>query len=131
MQTLHSKSGLTLIEVLIAALLLTVGLTTMLAASARCLKVMKKSSLYQRTQWCHNLGELEHPMLPVEDHEEWNVSGEVYDDDLLYEREVEPRSLDEEDGLFVVTSRVSWSEKGRDNREEIVRYRYLPELVEE
>lgn len=127
---MNSRSGLTLIEVLIAALLLTVGLTSMLAASGRCLKVMKRSSLYQETQWTLNSGELDHPMMPTEEVEDWEVDGETYDNGMTFSRMVEPRSEDEDDGLFVVTSRVTWSDKGRDSFEEIKRYVYVPEAIE-
>ncbi len=128
---LNSRSGLTLIEVLIAALLLTVGLTSMLAAAGRCLKVMKRSSLYQQTQWTLNRGELDFPMLPTEEVEDWEVSGESYENGMTFTRTIEPRTEDEEDGLFVITSRVTWSNKGRESYEEVTRYAYVPEAIEE
>ncbi|MDA1044095.1 MAG: prepilin-type N-terminal cleavage/methylation domain-containing protein [Verrucomicrobia bacterium] len=126
-----NKSGLTLIEVLIATLLLTIGLTSMLTAASRCLQVMKRSSLYQETQWTLNRGELDFPMLPTEDVEDWEVSGESYDSGLVFSRTVESRSEDEEDGLFVVTSRVTWSKRGRDSFEEVSRYMYVPEAIKD
>jgi prepilin-type N-terminal cleavage/methylation domain-containing protein len=128
----HSgRRGFTLIEVLVATLLLAVGMTSMLVAASRCLQVMKRASLYQETQWTLNRGELDFPMLPTEEVEDWDVSGETYENGLLFSRTVEPWSEEEEDGLFVVTSRVTWSTRGRELYEEVIRYVYVPEAIEE
>jgi prepilin-type N-terminal cleavage/methylation domain-containing protein len=123
------RSGFTLIEVLVATLLLAVGMTSMLVAASRCLQVMKRASLYQETQWTLNRGELDFPMLPTEEVEDWDVSGETYENGLMFSRTVEPSSEEEEDGLFVVTSRVTWSTRGRELYEEVVRYVYVPEAI--
>lgn len=115
---------MTLIEVLLATTIMAISLTALLGASSRCIAVMRAARYYQSAQWALSLGELEHPTLPVKEVEEWEVRGKRYGD-LTYEREVEPRDEAEEDGLFVLQSRVTWSDRGRELSEEVVRYVFI------
>lgn len=122
------RSGLTLIEVLIAAVLLSMGLTALLTAASRCLAVMRVSKQYQDAQWVLRLGELESPILPTEEYDDWAVRGATYDD-ITYTREViEPE--EEEDGLFILTSRATWSARGKQSYEEVIRLIFVPEEAE-
>ena len=125
------KQAFTLIEVLIATMLLSVGLASMLGAASRCLQVMKRANLYQQTQWTLNRGEVDLPMRPTDEVEDWEVTGETYENGLVFSREVEPFSEDEEDGLFIVKSTVTWSKRGRESYEEVTRYMYVPEAVDQ
>ena len=120
-QRVRSRSGLTLIEVLLATLILGVALSMMLTASARCLTVMRRSREYQRAQWALNRGMLDHPILFTEKIEEQDVDGEDYDG-YVFSRKVEDD--EDEDGLYVVRSRVTWPSGGRELTEEIVEVVY-------
>ncbi len=122
---MKSRRGFTLIEVMIAAVLLALGLTALLVAASRCLAVMRVAKQYQSAQWALHLGELEHPVVPTEEYEDWEVSGEDYDD-FTYTREVEEPPEEESDGLFTLRSRASWSDKGRQSYEEVVRLVFVP-----
>ena len=115
------KRGLTLIEVMLATLILSVGLSMMLTASARCLTVMRRSREYQRAQWALNRGMLEHPILFAEKIEEQDVDGEDYDG-YVFSREIEDD--EDEDGLFVVRTWVTWPSGGREMKEEVVEVVY-------
>ena len=122
------RRGFTLIEVLLATLLLSVGMTSMLMAASRCLAVIRVAKAYQSAQWALNLGELEHPVLPTDDYTDWEVPPTRYDN-ITYERTVqEPEGY--EDGLFILRSRASWSIRGRESYEEIVRLVFDPDEAE-
>lgn len=124
------RGGFTLIEVLIAAAIMGFGLTALLTAASRCLAVMRAAKQYQDAQWALNLGELEHPILPNQEPEDWAVSSERLENGMTYEREVEEPPKDRQDGLYVLRSRVIWSEKGRNGREEITRYVFMKDKAE-
>jgi len=119
-----------LIEVLLAAAILGVGLGMLLTGASRCLAALKQARKYQEAQWTLNRGLLDYPLMPTDDVEDWRVSGETYENGLTFSRDVEEEPIEEEDGLFVVRSRVVWWEKGREGREEIVQYVLNLEAVE-
>lgn len=128
------RQGLTLIEVLIAAAILGVGLTALLTASSRCLAVMRAAKRYQDAQWALGMGELEHPVLMPKDRGDdmdpvplWEVSPTTYDNGMVYSREVEEPDEDEKDGLYLLRSRVAWTESGHAGYEEVVRYVFVKE----
>ncbi|MCE9615331.1 MAG: prepilin-type N-terminal cleavage/methylation domain-containing protein [Lentisphaerae bacterium] len=126
----QQRGGFTLIEVLIAAAILGVGLTALLTAASRCLAVMRAAQQYQDAQWALNLGELEHPVLPTQDYKDWEVSAEAYDHGMTYSREVEEPDEERKDGLYLLRSRVTWSSKNRRGYEEVVRYVFVKEKAE-
>jgi len=129
----RERAGMTLVEVLLAAAIMGVGLTTLLTAASRCIAVMRAAKQYQNAQWALNLGELEHPLILPKDEgdkdamPDWDVSPEPYGEGMIYEREVEEPEEDAEDGLFTVRSRVTWSEGGRSGSEEVVRLVFVKE----
>ena len=120
------RCGMTLIEVMLASTILAISLTALLTASSRCIAVMRAARYYQEAQWTLSLAELEHPITVVEDVEDLEVRGERYGD-LVYSRTVELRDEAQEDGLFLIRSRVSWTDKERTLNEEVVRFLYVPE----
>ncbi|NQT92449.1 MAG: prepilin-type N-terminal cleavage/methylation domain-containing protein [Lentisphaerae bacterium] len=121
----RGRRGLTLIEVVLAVAILSVGLSFLLAAASKCIAVMKVSGKYQRAQWIRGRGELEFPLAEAEELDDMEVEPYEYDNGLSFSREV--GDDDDEDGLYVVRTRVSWSEHGRESFEEVVRYVWHPE----
>ncbi|MFC1452864.1 prepilin-type N-terminal cleavage/methylation domain-containing protein [Verrucomicrobiota bacterium] len=123
--------GLTLIEVLLAVVILSMGLTMLLTAASRCLAVMKIARNYQTAQWVMGMGELDYPLvvdLIEDDIEDLEVEGETYAEDFTFSREVEEKDDEDfDDGLYVVRTRVAWSRRGRNASEEKVRYVWIPE----
>ena len=120
--------GLTLVEVLLAVAILGAGLTIRLTGAARCVSVMKVSKKYQEARWTLQRGELEYPVSVTNEIEDIKVSPQTYPNGLTFERDVddEPTAEEEQDGLYVVRSKVTWTEKGRELSEELVRYVYHP-----
>jgi len=120
-RTRKAADGFTLVEVLLAVVILSVGLTALLTGAARCIAVMKTAKSYQDAIWTLNKGEAEHPLTVVtNDIKSLEVSNEEYPNGFSYSREVEDD--EDEDGLYVVRARATWSEKGRESKEEVVSY---------
>jgi prepilin-type N-terminal cleavage/methylation domain-containing protein len=115
-----NKNGFTLIEVFLAVSLMSIGLVVMLTAVSRCLAVMKSAKNYQTAQWTLNKGDLDYPIVATNDVKSLVVSPVEYPGGFIFSREVEED--DDKDQLYVVRTKVSWSDHSRDMSEEVVRY---------
>ena len=132
------RAGLTLVEVLIAVVILGVGLASVMVTLSQSLGLMRASKEYLDAQWVLGLGELKNPLRETTDvKEKVPVSPEPLDEFLndelkrrryMFSREVDEKEESpdiEDDGLFVVRSKVEWGgvrysgKKGSE--EEIVR----------
>lgn len=120
------RAGLTLIEVLLAVVILGAGMAILLTSISRCLAVIRAARTYQTAQWVLGLGELDHPLLYTNELEEINVSPDTYDNGFTFSREVEEEDPDE-DHLYLVRTRVSWTEQKGERFEEVVSCIYVPE----
>jgi prepilin-type N-terminal cleavage/methylation domain-containing protein len=120
------KKGLTLVEVLIALVILSVGVSSMMVAMSRCLSVVRTARNREVARGLILRVDLENPIEKVDmadlsdsgDFED--VEGHEWYRDIL---EVDP---EQKPGLFLVTTRVQWSERGRDAFEEVTVYKYAP-----
>jgi len=121
-----NRAGFTLIEVLIATMILAFGLTTLMISLGNCAAMMTLSKQYQDAQYVFSLGELKYPIqestnvkedLPVDPDSEL-VEGYVFER-TVDEKKLETNEVD--DMLYVVRTRVSWG-TGEDQHEELVRY---------
>jgi prepilin-type N-terminal cleavage/methylation domain-containing protein len=126
MMRARGRSGLTLIEVLLAAALLGLGLASLLGGLSNCLAVMKASREYQQAQWVIGLGELTYPIREVEEIDELEVDP---DSDLAegftFARTVDEKELEsgqEDDGLYILRTRVAWGSGDAGESEELVSY---------
>jgi prepilin-type N-terminal cleavage/methylation domain-containing protein len=114
------KRGFTLVEVLLAVVILSLGLTVILTGTGRCLAVMKKARTYQDAIFALQKGEAEHPLTTVtNDIKNLEVQAENYGE-FTYSRTIDEDT--DEDGLYVVHSRVAWTERGKESFEEVVCY---------
>jgi len=114
------KTGMTLIEVLVASVILGAGLMVLLTGASRCLAVVHKAKNYQVAQWTLNMGELDYPVIDTNDVMDLAVPPYEYDNGFTFERVVEDD--DDDDGLYVIRTIVTWPERGRVAKEEVVRY---------
>lgn len=123
--------GLTLIEVMLALAIVAIGLTALIAAAARCVSVIAQSRAYETSRHLLAQVEAEHPLLLKEKinpgSESGSFSGEYYGYRWTRDTEIIGR---EKDGLFLVRTRVYWSERGREAFDEVETYLYAPEEVE-
>lgn len=129
MRFAHSKSGMTLVEVLIATVILAVGLTSLMTGISSCLAVMRASREFATAQWVLGMGELKYPIRGVEEIEDLNVEGDTsIADGFTFSREVEEKELaddEEDDGLYTVRTLVTWGSGKEGQREEVVRLVWL------
>ncbi len=118
-----SNAGLTLIEVMLAVVILGIGSGTLMLATARCLSVVAKARHYSNAQRLIQQVEAENPLSRGELRDE-TVSGE-FDDGYRWEREVIESEDENREGLYTVRTRVSWSTRGKERFEEVVTWHYI------
>lgn len=120
------RGGFTLVEVLLATVILSFGLMSLMTGLGSCATLMSLAKEYQGAQYVFSLGELKYPIV-----ESTDVEDELPvdpDPDLaegyVFERTVDEKDLatnEVDDGLYVVRTRVSWGD-GPEQFEELVRY---------
>ncbi len=126
-KTNKTKAGLTLIEVLIALVILSVGVSSMMVAMSRCLAVVRTARNRSVAHELIRRVDIENP-IERKDIEEGSESGEFKDTaGYVWFRDILMVDEEERPGLFLVTTRVQWSEHGRDAFEESTTYIYAPE----
>jgi prepilin-type N-terminal cleavage/methylation domain-containing protein len=119
------KKGMTLVEVLLAVAILGVGLVALLTAATRCLAILKAARGYQDAQWALGVGEVKHPFIPpTNDVKEIEVDEEELPGGLRFSRQVEDD--EDEDGLYVVRTKVQWGADAYLATEEVVSYIFFP-----
>jgi prepilin-type N-terminal cleavage/methylation domain-containing protein len=122
-----SKTGMTLIEVLIALVILSIGVSSMMMAMSRCLSVVRTARNRDVARSLLRRVDVEFP-IDRKTIEETTESGDFEDmEDYFWNREILMVDEEERPGLFLVTTRVLWSERGRDAFEEIITYNYAPD----
>ena len=120
------KKGMTLIEVLIALVILSVGVSSMMLAMSRCLAVVRTARNRDVAHSLLRLVDLEYPIDKITI-EEITESGDFEDaEGYTWFREVIMVDEEERPGLFFVTTRVQWSERGKNAFEEVVGFIYAP-----
>jgi prepilin-type N-terminal cleavage/methylation domain-containing protein len=122
-----SKCGLTLVEVLIALVILSVGVSSMMVAMSRCLSVVRTARNREVARSLILRVDVENPIESV-DMADMAESGDFEDvEGHEWFREIVEVDPEQRPGLFLVTTRVQWSERGRDAFEEVTVYKYAPD----
>ena len=123
----HLCSGLTLIEVLLALVILSIGISSMIFAMSQTLSVIRTARNQEIAQNLIRRIDIEFPIEKV-DFAESLESGNFSDiENYSWQREI--LFLDEETrpGLFITKKRIIWEERGQIKIEEIELYTYAPE----
>lgn len=133
------RTGFTLIEILIATMILASGIMVLLTGVGNCAHMMTLSKQFQETQYIFSLVDLKYPIEATSDVENDLPVDSISAVELLedpsqqmqeilerytFERTVDERNLEMnqvDDGLFIVRSIVSWG-PDEDDREELLRY---------
>ena len=136
---MKGRAGFTMIEILIATMILSLGLLTLMVGLGNCAAMMTLSKEYQDAQYVFSLGELMYPIVESTDVEEELPVDPVNGAELLdtadrktvemleeytFERTVDEKELESnevDDNLYVVRTKVTWG-TGDDQQEELVRY---------
>ncbi|MDX9866844.1 MAG: prepilin-type N-terminal cleavage/methylation domain-containing protein [Kiritimatiellia bacterium] len=144
------RNGFTLIEILIATMILAFGLVSLMVGLGNCAQMMGLSKTYQDAQFVFSLGERLYPVPPAdeiqdaEEDEKLNIDpvtveemAAELDEDLprerlealegfTFERHVDEREEPDanvvDDKLFVLRTRVSWGSGKEGYYEELVRF---------
>ncbi len=117
-----ARVGMTLIEVLLAAAILGLGLSALMAQMSGGFRLLAASRDFEDAQWVLSIGELKYPLRPQDDIEEdlavapdtldTELSDALRDRGFTYERMVDEREEPPlnvaDDGLYVVRTQVSW-----------------------
>jgi len=107
--------------------ILSIGASSLLMAMSRCLSVVRTARSREVARGLLSRVELEYPIESAE-LDELSESGTFEDlEDYTWFREILIVDQEERPGLFLVTTRVQWAERGRDAFEEITIYRYAPD----
>ena len=119
--------GLTLVEVLLALVILSIGVSSMMIAMSQALSVVRTARNREIAQNLLRRIDLDYPIEKI-DYEEQIESGEFNDIEGYYwTREILLIDDEERPGLFLTRTRIEWSERGRDAFEEVQLYTYAPE----
>jgi len=125
----HSlRSGLTLIEVLLALVILGTGLVALVIAAGRCISVARQAKNFEAARELLAVVEVEKPMWLEEQPEDVAANGS-FDGDYAgfrWERAIQQEGF-EDDGLWRVTTRVFWTENESPRHEEVVQLIYWPD----
>ena len=118
--------GFTLIEVMLATLILAMGLGMVLAAVSQCLAVARNARIYDTTRDLLSQVEAENPIEVVEELDDIAGSGSFNESKYAsYKwKRVLDKMGDPKFGLFKITTTVTWSENGKESQEQLVTYRY-------
>lgn len=119
--------GFTLIEVMLAIVILSIGAGVLLVATSRCILIATKARHYSTAQRLIVRVNTENPLTRRE-LDEGIESGKFDEEGYSWEREIIPNATENEDreGLYTIRTRVSWSMRGRDAFEEATTYLYIP-----
>jgi hypothetical protein len=113
------------VEVLIATMLLGLGVVTLFSGVSSCLQVMGAAREFQHIHWVFGVGSLQYPVTEAEELEDLVVEP---DNSLVegytFERSIDEKIIEsdgEDDGLYIMRTKVSWG-PGSSQNEEIVQY---------
>jgi prepilin-type N-terminal cleavage/methylation domain-containing protein len=121
------ENGLTLVEVLLAIVILGIGAGVLMLATARCLAVISKSQHYSTAHRLILQVEAEHPLTRgmIEAGQD---SGTFADSEgYKWDREILEPENENRPGLYTVRTRVSWADRERENFEEVMTWVYIPQ----
>jgi len=118
---------MTLIEVMLAMIVLSIAAAGLLLGMLRSLAVVKTARNRETARSLVARVDIEYPIESV-DLDDMSESGTFEDNEgFIWYRDIEMVDQEERPGLFIVTTRVQWSERGREAFEETMIYRYAPD----
>lgn len=129
------RAGLTLVEVLIAITILGVGIAVLVASTGRGLAVARKAKQFETARHLLAVVELEEPIEDLLELVDSEQSGEFEDPyhgyrwtrsaELVETETDRTMEIDDNSGLYMIKTRVYWTDRGLDVFEESVTAQYL------
>lgn len=117
------NAGLTLVEVMLAIVILGIGTGILLVAISRCMSVATQAQYYSKAHRLILQVDAENPITRGEI-DEGTESGK-FDDGFTWDREITESEDEGREGLYLVRTRVSWSRRGKNAFEEVQSYLYI------
>ncbi len=122
---------MTLIEVMLAVVILGTALGALVEAASRALAVVRQAHNYEMARRMLGRVEAENPLW-LEDEITAGQDGGGFDggpSGWSWTRNIEDYGVEDEqkEGLFLLTTRVFWSRGSKKGMEETVQYLYVPE----
>jgi len=126
---------MTLIEVMLAVVILGTSLGALLAATSQALAVVRQARNYETARQMLGLVEAENPIRLMDEITAGQESGgfDGGPPGWSWSRTIEDFGVEDEqkEGLFLVTTRVTWTRGGeKGGAEETVQYLFVPENSE-
>lgn len=133
----NNRSGMTLVEVLIAAMILGFGMMTIFTSISRCLRLLQASRDVHKMQLVFDMGDITYPLAgnitSSDDMEKLEVEDDQLVEGFVFKRTFDEKEKPEDDSfddhLFTVRTTVLWGER-EDEKEEHVQYIWLPNIDE-
>ena len=131
-KTWGSRAGLTLIEVMLAVVILGVSMGALVEGASRALAVVRQARNYELARRMLGLVDAENPLWLMDEISAGTESGSFKSGPRgwSWERVFEDFGVEDEEqeGLFRLTTRVTWSRSGGGRgMEEVVQMLYVPE----
>lgn len=122
------RAGLTLIEVMLALVILGTGMVALVTAAGRCISVARQAKNYDTARELLARVEVEKPIQLEERVEDIAGNGtfESPHEDFRWTRTVEQFGY-EEDGLWQVVTEILWTEDDQAKKERVETLVYWPE----
>ena len=128
------RAGMTLVEVLLATMILGLCFVAQLTALSRCLAVMRVAKNFQEAHYVLGDAAVEFPLLrsrqeEIDDPSEWEVPAEPYDGGFVYTRSIDDPDAEGDDDfrLVRITETVSWAAMGKTKSEVVESFRFFRE----
>lgn len=115
---------------MLALVILGIGTAGLVLAAGRCIAVVRKARIFEDSRMLFGRVELEDPLALKEEIEEGTESGDFEGgpEGYRWSREISIVGENEEDGLFQVTTRVYWTDRGEEKYDEVVTYLFSPRV---
>lgn len=122
------RAGLTLIEVMLALVILGTGMVALVTAAGRCISVARQAKNYESARELLARVEVEKPIMLEEEPEDIAGGGsfEPPFEMFKWSRTVEQEGF-EEDGLWRVATEITWTEHKSARKERVETLIYWPE----
>jgi prepilin-type N-terminal cleavage/methylation domain-containing protein len=125
------RGGFTLLEVLLAVLILGMGLSVFFGAANQGLSVVESARVYEAGRSYLNLLDLRAP-LDLENLEEGELTGDLEDNGVPFRWTRTVTAVGkEEDKFFHLLTRVEWGDSDAPNSESTETYLHLPSALRE
>lgn len=120
-----APAGFTLIETVLALAILGMSVFALMQATAQCLAVIRVARNYNTARAVLEQGALDHPMVWTNSPSDNEVASAEYPNGYYFSRTVSQSDLERE--LYVVATRVTWTDRGETGFEEVLTFGYFPE----